>query len=271
MRTNTLIVTGEMKAIKVDAERRVAIIQPGVTTEELRKATIEHGLHFPSGHISSVGMSGFVLGGGNGWGVRHCGSGADNLIEAEVVLPSGLSLGEDQEEGSSSRPVVKRVSAESDPELFWGLRGAGTFLGIVTSFTLALYPVPLYLPCLTAIYPLSALDQVGQLFIEIQRDSPREVEISLALARIPNPNGGGQVDAAIIGCVSFLEQGSNQGIEAVLDRLRSFQPIGTDGSEGSRIALLDSVPSYLEALASLDDAWSFPGLRMYSHGAFVQE
>lgn len=52
-----------MKAIHVDPVTRTAVVQPGVTTAELREATIMHGLHFPGGHISSVGISGLILGG----------------------------------------------------------------------------------------------------------------------------------------------------------------------------------------------------------------
>ena len=52
-----------MKAIHVDPVTRTAVVQPGVTTAELREATIAHSLHFPGGHISSVGISGLILGG----------------------------------------------------------------------------------------------------------------------------------------------------------------------------------------------------------------
>lgn len=52
-----------------------------------------------------------LTGGGNGWGVRHCGAAADCVSSFEVVtLAEGLA---------------KRVDAETDAELFWGLKGAG--------------------------------------------------------------------------------------------------------------------------------------------------
>ena len=35
---------------------------PPSPTSQVRAATIAHGLHFPGGHISSVGISGFILG-----------------------------------------------------------------------------------------------------------------------------------------------------------------------------------------------------------------
>ena len=61
-----------------------------------------------------MGISGFILGGGNGWGVRHFGSAADNVVEFEVIVLTG-----------SEGFEVKRVSADKEPELFWGLKGGG--------------------------------------------------------------------------------------------------------------------------------------------------
>lgn len=49
--------------IEVDPARRMARVQPGVSTRELSQALLPHGLHFPGGHISHVGLSGFILGG----------------------------------------------------------------------------------------------------------------------------------------------------------------------------------------------------------------
>ena len=63
-------------------------------------------------------------GGGNGWGVRHLGSAADNVIEFEVVVPVAGKAGH----GSDHLDFeLRRVNAESDPDLFWGLKGAGGF------------------------------------------------------------------------------------------------------------------------------------------------
>lgn len=56
-----------LKGIEVDVGNRTVLVQPGVTTEELRAASMPYGLHFPGGHISSVGISGFILGGSAGW------------------------------------------------------------------------------------------------------------------------------------------------------------------------------------------------------------
>lgn len=117
---------GPMKRISVDAQRRVAVVEPGLTWGELTKATQEHGLVAVGGHVSVVGVPGLTLGGGIGWLARMHGLACDNLIEVELVTADGS---------------VVRASAEENPELFWGVRGGGGNFGIATRFTLRLHPV----------------------------------------------------------------------------------------------------------------------------------
>jgi FAD/FMN-containing dehydrogenase len=61
----------------------------GCTTQQVRQLTSPHGLHFTGGHISTVGCTGFTLGGGNGFGQRLWGAACDNLISAKVCSPPG--------------------------------------------------------------------------------------------------------------------------------------------------------------------------------------
>jgi len=52
---------------------------------------------------------------------------ADGLVSARLVLADGSAV---------------TVSEHENPDLFWGVRGAGHNLGVVTSFELKLYDVP---------------------------------------------------------------------------------------------------------------------------------
>ena len=50
---------------------------------------------------------------------------SDNLVNLNVVLGNGTAI---------------RVNETTNPELFWGMQGAGHNFGIVTSFELKIYP-----------------------------------------------------------------------------------------------------------------------------------
>jgi FAD/FMN-containing dehydrogenase len=51
-----------MKAVEIDADRRRARVQAGVTWRELDAATQAEGLAVTGGRISSTGVAGFTLG-----------------------------------------------------------------------------------------------------------------------------------------------------------------------------------------------------------------
>ncbi|KAL8853239.1 MAG: hypothetical protein Q9221_001973 [Calogaya cf. arnoldii] len=68
-----------------------------------------------------------MLGGGHGILQGRYGLIADNLLEAEVVLANGS---------------LTTASAQSNPDLFWALRGAGHNFGIITSYKFKIYDVP---------------------------------------------------------------------------------------------------------------------------------
>ncbi|GLI70648.1 hypothetical protein VaNZ11_015581 [Volvox africanus] len=182
-----------MRSAEVDPATRTARVGPAVTAQQLRSALAPHGLHFPLPHLSDVGLSGYLLGGGNGWGVRHWGAAADNVEEIEVVLLAGSGPAGGDEGGkgggaagdavrdpeSSCRLV--RVRSETNAELFWGLRGGGFFLGVVTEFVLNLHPVASRLPLIKATYPLSLLSQVSEFFWKLHTSNSSRVEASLAI------------------------------------------------------------------------------------------
>lgn len=109
-----------MHAIEVlDVATRRVRIQPGARWGEVAAALHPYGWALTSGDYGGVGVGGLATAGGIGFLVRAHGLTLDHLRAAEVVLADGS---------------VVRTSADEHPDLFWGVRGAGANLGIVTSF-----------------------------------------------------------------------------------------------------------------------------------------
>ena len=96
--------------------------------EVYRKVAVEHGRYVQGGGCLTVGVAGFVQGGGFGSFSKQFGTGAANLIEAKVVTADGR---------------VRIANAYREPELFFALRGGGggTF-GVVTRLTLRTHELP---------------------------------------------------------------------------------------------------------------------------------
>lgn len=103
----------------IDASRRLVRIGPGARWREVAAALDEHGWALSSGDYGGVGVGGLATAGGIGFLVREHGLTIDHLRAAEVVLADGS---------------IVRTDADTRPELFWAIRGAGANVGIVTSF-----------------------------------------------------------------------------------------------------------------------------------------
>ena len=121
-----LLDLSQLRNVSVNRETRVATVQGGALWRDVDAATAEAGLATTGGLISSTGVGGFTLGGGAGWLMRKYGLACDNLRGAGVVLSDGRFV---------------RASADEHPDLYWGLRGGGGGLGVVTSFDFNLYPL----------------------------------------------------------------------------------------------------------------------------------
>src|SRR5205814_9951957 len=115
-----------MKGIRVDPIARTATVQAGVLLGDLDRETQAFGLAVPAGIVTHTGLAGLTLGGGIGWPMRKHGLTIDQLLGVDMITADGEFV---------------RASATENPDLFWGIRGAGSNFGIVTAFEFRLNPV----------------------------------------------------------------------------------------------------------------------------------
>jgi FAD/FMN-containing dehydrogenase len=121
-----LIDLSGLDGITVDRDAGTATVRPAVRGVDFNGVLAGAGLVFPSGHCPSVGLGGFLLGGGYGWNSRALGPACLSVEAVDVVLADGTLVHADD---------------ASHPDIMWAVRGAGPgFFGIVTRFHLRVYP-----------------------------------------------------------------------------------------------------------------------------------
>jgi FAD/FMN-containing dehydrogenase len=98
-----------------------ATIGTGAALVDVYSSLAARGVSVPAGSCPGVGLGGLTLGGGMGVVARRYGLTCDRLTSARVVLPDGRAV---------------TASADTEPDLFWALRGGGGSFGVVTSMTL---------------------------------------------------------------------------------------------------------------------------------------
>ena len=163
----------KMKKIEVNDVSKTARAEPGLTWGEFDNATLAHGLGVTGGLVSSTGIAGFTLGGGVGWLVRKLGLTIDNLVSVDLVTADGKTV---------------KASSEQNPELFWGMRGAGPNFGVVTSFEYKLDPIPPNILGGMVLYPLEMGSKVLEAHRRFTQNIPDELTtIAILLTAPPAP------------------------------------------------------------------------------------
>src|SRR5690349_6632539 len=140
-----LVDMSAMRGVEADPRTRMARANGGALLGELDVAAQAHGLVCPIGVIGHTGVAGLTLGGGVGRLQRHFGLTIDNLRAVELVTADGR---------------IVRASETEEPELFWGMRGAGWNYGVVTAFEFDLHPFGPDLHRGVRTYPASAAREV---------------------------------------------------------------------------------------------------------------
>jgi len=159
-----------MKAIAVDPQRRKARAAGGLLWSEFDKATQRAMLATTGGVISHTGVAGLTLGGGLGHLMRKHGLTVDNLLSVDLVTADGERI---------------HVDAQTEPELFWGLRGGGGNFGIATALEYHLHPVGPLVLAGPIFWPQSDAPEVLRFLREYAEEAPDELGITLVMRKAP--------------------------------------------------------------------------------------
>jgi FAD/FMN-containing dehydrogenase len=156
-----------MRGVEADPRARAARANGGALLGELDVAAQAHGLVCPIGVVGHTGVAGLTLGGGVGRLQRHFGLTIDNLTAVELVTADGRLV---------------RASETEEPELFWGLRGAGWNFGIATAFEFRLQPFGPDLHRGVLTYPASQVQEIWTVFREYAPTAPDAVATIFGIA-----------------------------------------------------------------------------------------
>lgn len=159
-----------MNGVDVDPEARLVRAQGGALWGDVDRETQAFGLVAPGGIVSDTGVAGLTLGGGEGHVRRKYGLSCDNLIEAQVVCADGQ---------------VRKASADTNPDLYWAIRGGGGNFGVATSFTFELHELGPIVAFAGVFYPMADAAGVLRGYRDFMANAPDEVTALAALTTLP--------------------------------------------------------------------------------------
>ncbi|KAL7416345.1 hypothetical protein BDY24DRAFT_412536 [Mrakia frigida] len=113
-----------VNSVVVDVANKTAVVGGGARFKAIEEAIAPFSLAVAAGAVNDTGVGGLSLGGGLGTLMGTTSLVVDNILAATVVLASG---------------EIVRADAESNPDLYWAIRGGGGAFGAVTSFTFRLH------------------------------------------------------------------------------------------------------------------------------------
>ena len=163
-----LLRTSDVDRVSIDPQTRTAHVQAGAVWGQVAEAAAEHGLAAVTGMSPSVGVVGFLLGGGLGWLGRSHGLGIESLLSVDGVDAVGR---------------VVHADAQTNADLFWAIRH-GHAPVIVTSVELRLHDLAqVYAGAL--LWPVEQADTVVRAWHQWIADVPDSVTSLVRILRFP--------------------------------------------------------------------------------------
>lgn len=226
MTEGLLITTGGLDTLEIDPASRTARIGAGVRWRQVIDAAAPHGLAPLNGSSSDVGAVGFTLGGGLPVMGRTFGFAADRVRSLEVVTPDGQ---------------LRSVDPDHDADLFWGLRGSQSNLGIVTSMEMELVEVRSFYGG-GLFYAAQHIPAVLHAYRQWCQGLPEAITTSVAILRLPPaPEVPEVLRGAPVAHVRVCSLAGAAATERMLSPLRTAAPAVLDAIGELPYEQIDSV------------------------------
>jgi FAD/FMN-containing dehydrogenase len=178
-----LLRTGRLDAVEVRPEHRTARVGAGVKWGSVLEAASPFGLTGLAGSSPAVTVTGYTLGGGLSWFSRKHGFAAASVRAVDVVDADGAQT---------------RVTAGSDPELFWALRGGGGDYALVTAIEFDLHPAAsLYGGRI--LWPADKAAEVLDAYREVTAAAPEALTVWYELLQFPGAPAMVATDSTFLG------------------------------------------------------------------------
>lgn len=159
-----------MKKVRVDAVKKIALVEPGATLKDFDAEVQKYGLATPVGINSTTGIAGLTLGGGFGWLTRKYGFTVDNLLSAEVITVDGKKL---------------RASENENDDLFWAIRGGGGNFGVVIEFEFKLHAVGPEILAGLLVFPFKQAKSILEQYRDFIPTTPSEFNVWVVMRKAP--------------------------------------------------------------------------------------
>ncbi|MBB5790767.1 FAD-binding oxidoreductase [Jiangella mangrovi] len=165
-----LLRTGALNGVQVRPSERLACAGAGASWGAVLTGASPHGLTGLAGSTPATTVAGFSLGGGLSWFGRRFGFAANSVRSFDIVDSDGERA---------------TVTADSDADLFWALRGGGGDYALVTAIEFGLHPAPeLYGGRM--MWPAERAREVLAAYRQIAADAPDELTVWFDLLEFPD-------------------------------------------------------------------------------------
>ncbi|KUI58419.1 Bifunctional solanapyrone synthase [Cytospora mali] len=168
---------GLLKSVEYDSKTDTANVGSGATWQEVYDKLEKHQRVVSGGRAGSVGVGGYLLGGGLSFYTGLHGFACDNVVAYEVVLANGSII---------------IASADEHDDLFRVLKGGSNNFGIVTRFTLRTLPNgPVWGG--VSVKPIHGLPRASQALVDFTANASNDPASTMIFVAGHQPKLGGEV------------------------------------------------------------------------------